>query len=191
VSDIGIRDVVYGWLQGGYKCYVLQRECNRFVTFDDPIITIRIQLKKNPKNFRKPLDILVYICYNEYNKTKEVAIHMSRESIIKDLDRSRHMIDVMIRLDPEKAKYSQGIRYIARYKAMITGIEATFSRDLVGVLKEKDLKLLLDYVADARRSIKNDDFINNQDIEKLHTRALENMDDIIYMTKCLLNKGGN
>lgn len=116
---------------------------------------------------------------------------MSRESIIKDLDRSRHMIDIMIRLDPEKAKYSQGIRYIARYKAMITGIEATFSRDLVGVLKEKDLKFLLDYVADARRSIKNEDFINNQDIEKLHTRALEHMDDIIYMTKCLLNKGGN
>ena len=116
---------------------------------------------------------------------------MSRESIIKDLDRSRHMIDIMIRLDPDKAKRRQGIMYLARYKAIITGIEATFSRDLVGVLKEKDLKLLLDYVADARRSITNEDFINNQDIEKLRKRALENMDDIIYMTKCLLNKGGN
>lgn len=115
---------------------------------------------------------------------------MSRESIIKDLDRSRHMIDIMIRLDPDKAKRRQGIMYLARYKAIITGIEATFSRDLVGVLKEKDLKLLLDYVADARRSITNEDFINNQDIEKLRKRALENMDDIIYMTKCLLNKGG-
>ena len=115
---------------------------------------------------------------------------MSRESIIKDLDRSRHMIDIMIRLNPDKAKRRQGIMYLARYKAIITGIESTFSRDLVGVLKEKDLKFLLDYVADARRSITNEDFINNQDIEKLRKRALENMDDIIYMTKCLLNKGG-
>ena len=115
---------------------------------------------------------------------------MNRESIIKDLDRSRHMIDIMIRLDPDKAKRRQGIMYLARYKSIITGIEATFSRDLVGVLKEKDLKFLLDYVADARRSITNEDFINNQDIEKLRKRALENMDDIIYMTKCLLNKGG-
>ena len=115
---------------------------------------------------------------------------MSHESIIKDLNRSRHMIDIMIRLDPDKAKRRQGIMYLARYKAIITGIESTFSRDLVGVLKEKDLKFLLDYIADARRSITNEDFINNQDIEKLRKRALENMDDIIYMTKCLLNKGG-
>lgn len=116
---------------------------------------------------------------------------MSHESIIKDLNRSRHMIDIMIRLDPDKAKRRQGIMYLARYKAIITGIESTFSRDLVGVLKEKDLKFLLDYIADARRSITNEDFINNQDIEKLRKRALENMDDIIYITKCLLNKGGN
>ncbi len=116
---------------------------------------------------------------------------MNRDPIIKDLNRSRHIIDVMIRLDPDKAKRRQGIMYLARYKAIITGIETQLSRDLVGVLKEKDLKFLLDYVADARRSIKNEDFINNQDIEKLHTSALEHMDDIIYMTKCLLNKGGN
>ena len=116
---------------------------------------------------------------------------MNCEPIIKDLEKTRHMIDVMIRLDPDKAKRRQGIMYLARYKAIITGIEATFSRDLVGVLKEKDLKFLLDYVADARRSITNEDFINDQDIEKLHKRALENMDDIIYITKCLLNKGGN
>ena len=115
---------------------------------------------------------------------------MNRDPIIKDLEKTRHMIDIMIRLDPDKAKRRQGIMYLARYKAIITGIEATFSRDLVGVLKEKDLKFLLDYVADARRSITNEDFINNQDIEKLRKRALENMDDIIYMTKCLLNKGG-
>ena len=116
---------------------------------------------------------------------------MSREPIIKDLEKTRHMIDVMIRLDPDKAKRSQGLLYVARYKAIITGIESTFSRDLFGVLKGRDLKFLLEYVADARRSIKNEDFINDQDIEKLHRRALENMDDIIYMTKCLLNKGGN
>ena len=122
--------------------------------------------------------------------TKEVII-VNRDHIIKDLNRSRHIIDVMIRLDPDKAKRRQGIMYLARYKAIITGIETQLSRDLVGVLKEKDLKLLLDYVADARRSITNEDFINDQDIEKLHKRALENMDDIIYMTKCLLNKGGN
>ena len=122
--------------------------------------------------------------------TKEVII-VNRDPIIKDLEKTRHIIDVMIRLNPDKAKRRQGIMYLARYKAIITGIEATFSRDLVGVLKEKDLKLLLDYVADARRSITNEDFINNQDIEKLRKRALENMDDIIYMTKCLLNKGGN
>lgn len=115
---------------------------------------------------------------------------MNREPIIKDLDKTRHMIDVMIRLDPDKAKRRQGIMYVARYKAIITGIEAQFSRDLCGVLNEKDLKFLLEYVADSRRSIKNDDFINDQDIEKLHKRALENMDDIIYMTKCLLSKGG-
>jgi hypothetical protein len=117
--------------------------------------------------------------------------YMSREPIIKDLEKTRHMIDVMIRLDPDKAKRSQGLLYVARYKAIITGIESTFSRDLFGVLKGRDLKFLLDYIADARRSIKNEDFINDQDIEKLHRRALENMDDIIYMTKCLLNKGGN
>ena len=116
---------------------------------------------------------------------------MNRESIIKDLDRSRHMIDIMIRLNPDKAKRRQGIMYLARYKAIITGIETQLSRDLVGVLKEKDLKFLLNYVADARRSITNEDFINNQDIEKLRKRALENMDDIIYMAKCLLIKGGN
>ena len=121
--------------------------------------------------------------------TKEVNI-MNRESIIKDLEKTRHIIDIMIRLNPDKAKRRQGIMYLARYKAIITGIETQISRDLVGVLKEKDLKFLLDYVADARRSITNEDFINNQDIEKLRKRALENMDDIIYMTKCLLNKGG-
>jgi len=121
--------------------------------------------------------------------TKEVII-VNREPIIKDLEKTRHMIDIMIRLDPDKAKRRQGIMYLARYKGIITGIEATFSRDLTGVLKEKDLKFLLDYVADARRSITNEDFINNQDIEKLRKRALENMDDIIYITKCLLNKGG-
>ena len=115
---------------------------------------------------------------------------MNRDTIIKDLEKTRHMIDVMIRLDPDKAKRRQGLMYLANYKAIITGIESTFSRDLVGVLNEKDLKFLLDYVADARRSIKNEDFINNQDIEKLHRRALEHMDDIIYLTKCLLNKGG-
>ena len=122
--------------------------------------------------------------------TKEVII-VNRDPIIKDLEKTRHIIDVMIRLDPDKAKRRQGIMYLARYKAIITGIESTFSRDLVGVLKEKDLKFLLDYVADARRSITNEEFINNQDIEKLRKRALENMDDIIYITKCLLNKGGN
>ena len=116
---------------------------------------------------------------------------MNRYPIIKDLEKTRHIIDVMIRLNPDKAKRRQGIMYLARYKAIITGIEAQLSRDLVGVLNEKDLKFLLDYVADARRSITNEDFINNQDIEKLRKRALENMDDIIYMTKCLLNKGGN
>ena len=121
--------------------------------------------------------------------TKEVII-LNREPIIKDLEKTRHIIDVMIRLDPDKAKRRQGIMYLARYKAIITGIETQLSRDLVGVLKEKDLKFLLDYVADARRSITNEDFINNQDIEKLRKRALENMDDIIYITKCLLNKGG-
>lgn len=116
---------------------------------------------------------------------------MIHEPIIKDLEKTRHMIDVMIKLDPDKAKRRQGIMYVARYKAIITGIETQFSRDLDGVLKENDLKFLLDYVADARRSIKNEDFINDMDIEKLHKRALENMDDIIYLTKCLLNKGGN
>ena len=121
--------------------------------------------------------------------TKEVII-VNREPIIKDLEKTRHIIDIMIRLNPDKAKRRQGIMYLARYKAIITGIETQLSRDLVGVLKEKDLKFLLDYVADARRSITNEDFINNQDIEKLRKRALENMDDIIYMTKCLLNKGG-
>ena len=115
---------------------------------------------------------------------------MNRDPIIKDLEKTRHIIDVMIRLDPDKAKRRQGIMYLARYKAIITGIETQLSRELFGVLNRKDLKFLLDYVADARRSIKNDDFINDQDIEKLRKRALENMDDIIYMTKCLLNKGG-
>lgn len=115
---------------------------------------------------------------------------MKYESIIKDLEKTRHMIDIMIKLDPDKAKRRQCVIYVARYKCIITGIEATFSRDLVGVLKVNDLKFLLDYVAEARRSIKNEDFINDQDIEKLHERALENMDDIIYITKSLLNKGG-
>ena len=64
------------------------------------------------------------------------------------------------------------------------------SRQLTGVVKSKDLETLLNYIAVSRRSIKNSDFINEMDIEKLHDKAIENMDDIIYMTKCMINKGG-
>ena len=113
-----------------------------------------------------------------------------KDPIIKELDGIKGTIHRMIQMDESKAIRRQGVHYVARYKFYLTSIEEMISRQLTGVVKSKDLETLLNYIAVSRRSIKNSDFINEMDIEKLHDKAIENMDDIIYMTKCMINKGG-